>query len=234
MATKDVTKAKVFMRSDVAILAVGGEVPLATAEIPWPADLRKDWVGSAQSGCYQKWTSGCRTVSNVAAPLEPSTPESLLMGMVDSLDREEPAEMTQQANTDFLAAESPGSSSSTPSDWGHSRVPEPMIGKRKNDQDTVEQELLRHLSTKMTRSEALGYSIGAAIQHWNTETYALFSADVHRLIAEYEVIFQNLCRLCGKERATLAHILEDCACANADNSADVLQPLMEEAKRSED
>ncbi|KAG0422393.1 hypothetical protein HPB47_001781, partial [Ixodes persulcatus] len=36
------------------------------------------------------------------------------------------------------------------------------------------------------------------------------------------------------ERATLAHILEDCECANADNSADVLPPLMEEAKRSED
>ncbi|KAG0434922.1 hypothetical protein HPB47_018781 [Ixodes persulcatus] len=41
-------------------------------------------------------------------------------------------------------------------------------------------------------------------------------------------------RLCGKERATLAHILEDCECANADNSVDVLPPPMEEAKRSED
>ncbi|KAG0418073.1 hypothetical protein HPB47_005147 [Ixodes persulcatus] len=132
-----------------------------------------------------------RTVCNVAAPLEPSSPESLLMGMVESLDREEPAAMTQQANTDFLAAESPESSSSTPSDRGHSRVPEPRIAKRKKDQDRVEQELLRHLSTKMTGSEALGYSIGAAIQHWDTQTYALFSADVHRLIAEYEVRFQN-------------------------------------------
>ncbi|KAG0417525.1 hypothetical protein HPB47_005534 [Ixodes persulcatus] len=121
------------------------------------------------------------------APLELSSPESLLMGMVESLDKEEPAAMTQQANTDFLAAESPESSSSTPSDRGHSRVPEPRIAKRKKDQDRVEQELLRHLSTKMTGSEALGYSIGAAIQHWDTQTYALFSADVHRLIAEYEV-----------------------------------------------
>ncbi|XP_040065458.2 uncharacterized protein LOC120839265 [Ixodes scapularis] len=49
-----------------------------------------------------------------------------------------------------------------------------------------------------------------------------------------EVYVTDLCRLCGKERATLAHILEDCECANADNSADVLPPLMEEAKRSED
>ncbi|KAG0414981.1 hypothetical protein HPB47_007862, partial [Ixodes persulcatus] len=49
-----------------------------------------------------------------------------------------------------------------------------------------------------------------------------------------EVYVTDLCRLCGKERATLAHILEDCECANADNSADVLPPPMEEAKRSED
>ncbi|KAG0423494.1 hypothetical protein HPB47_000724 [Ixodes persulcatus] len=50
---------------------------------------------------------------------------------------------------------------------------------------------------------------------------------------ELKVIEKEL-RLCGKERATLAHILEDCECANADNSADVLPPPMEEAKRSED
>ncbi|KAM7298136.1 hypothetical protein ISCGN_018761 [Ixodes scapularis] len=152
---------------------------------------RKQWQFMELMRFYKDHARPRRTVCNVAAPLEPSTPESLLMGMVDSLDREEPAEMTQQANTDFLPAESPGSSSSTPSERGHSRVPEPRIAKRKRDQDTVEQELLRHLNTKMTGSEALGYSIGAAIQHWDTETYTLFSSDVHRLIAEYEVRFQS-------------------------------------------
>lgn len=104
--------------------------------------------------------------------------------MVDSsLDREELDEMRQQANTDLLPAESPASSTSTPSDRGPRRVLEPRNAKRKRDQETVEQELLKHLNTKMTGSEVLGYSTGAAIQHWDTETYALFIANVHRLIA---------------------------------------------------
>ncbi|EEC14717.1 hypothetical protein IscW_ISCW011490 [Ixodes scapularis] len=73
------------------------------------------------------------------------------MGMVDStLDREELYRMSQQANTDFLPAESPASSASTPSDRGQRRVLEPKNAKRKKDQETVEQELLKHLNTKMT------------------------------------------------------------------------------------
>ncbi|CAN8012249.1 unnamed protein product, partial [Ixodes pacificus] len=107
------------------------------------------------------------------------------MGMVDSsLDREELDKMSQQANTDFLPAESPASFASTPSDRGesrhsvwHSRFEN---AKRKRDQETVEQELLKHLNTKMTGSELLGYLTGAAIQHWDTETYALFTAKLHR------------------------------------------------------
>ncbi|CAN8032375.1 unnamed protein product [Ixodes persulcatus] len=76
------------------------------------------------------------------------------MGMVDSsLDREELDEMRQQANTDLLPAESPASSTSTPSDRGPRRVLEPRNAKRKRDQETVEQELLKHLNTKMTGSE---------------------------------------------------------------------------------
>lgn len=129
----------------------------------------------------------CSTASNVPAPPEPTTPELFLMGMVDSsLDREKLYKMSQQANTDFLPAESPASSASTPLDRGQRRVLEPKNTKRKKDQETVGQELLKHLNTKMTGSEILGYSTGAAIQHWGTETYALYTAKVHRLIAEFE------------------------------------------------
>ncbi|XP_077548775.1 uncharacterized protein LOC144162169 [Haemaphysalis longicornis] len=49
-----------------------------------------------------------------------------------------------------------------------------------------------------------------------------------------EVYVTDVCRLCGKERATLAHILKDCISANNANNADVLPPHIEEAKRSND
>lgn len=49
-----------------------------------------------------------------------------------------------------------------------------------------------------------------------------------------EAYVTDLCRLFGRQWATLAHILKNCECANADNnSADVLPPLMEGVKRSE-
>lgn len=138
-----------------------------------------------------------RTANNVSAPSECGTPEAFNIDMIEwspedstILTGTQPGELDDPESLDATEPPMPASSSSRPPMPGPA-PPTTRQAKRVRPADPVEQELLGHLSRRMSENEAFGYSIAQSLDRWDTITSARFKSAVMQLALESEIEFQK-------------------------------------------
>lgn len=70
-------------------------------------------------------------------------------------------------------------------------VPKTAPAKRTGDQDALEDELLKHLNTKMTENEAFTYTVVQSLGGWGPLTSSRFNAEVVQMVGQYDCKYQE-------------------------------------------
>ncbi|KAM7304181.1 uncharacterized protein ISCGN_014081 [Ixodes scapularis] len=162
---------------------------------------KKQWAFIETMAFYKDHIRVRKTVAcNVQAPPVGTTAESILRSMVDSSPEDSPSNLQgddveyqgspgaaghdmPSTSRGYTSSASAGSSSHPPR---CPVEPRPMPSKRKGDGDSIEQELLKHLSCKMTQNEAFAYSVAQSLDRWGERKSARFRAAVMQMAYEYE------------------------------------------------
>lgn len=164
-------------------------------------------TGEAVIKLYSLLLQPCRRVSSVRAPPDCASAESLLRGMVEPFGKDSTIPVialheerddlngqdvpcpstssTSACSTALREDVQPGLKCAKPSGAKHS------TGKTRRDQDAVQEDLLKHLGTKISENKALADSVAQSQGRWNPLTSARFKSEVMQMVAEYKVKYQG-------------------------------------------